>query len=179
MKPFFIALAVVVLGGLGYMTYSQFGNNPEHMSVALPTTASTDSTPISSGKKIAFSELVKQGGSYECTVKQMVSNIDSDGVVFVSRDRIRGEFSTLAQGMKIDTSMIVRDGYTYTWSSMMPGTGFKIKAEANTTANVNTSMSGSYGWNAEQIGDYYCKEWKVDESTFTLPGNVKFTEIKK
>lgn len=185
MKPLFIALAVVVLGGVGYMAYSQLDNNPGHMSVTLPTATSTDNTPTPSGKKIAFSELVKQGGSYECTVKQAVSNMDSDGVVFMNRDRIRGEFSTLTQGIKIDTSMIVKDGYTYTWSSMMPGAGFKIKmdsptgAGAHTTADAETSTNGSYSWNADQIGDYYCKEWAVDESKFTLPTSVKFTEIKK
>jgi len=183
MKPFFIAIAVVVLGGVGYMAYTQLDNNPEEVTMELPAAAAPadSTTPPASGKKIAFSELVKQGGSYECTVKQVVSNIDSDGVVFMDKDRLRGEFSTLTQGMKIDSTMIMKDGYTYTWSSMMPSAGFKIKVDpgANTTADTGVSTSGSYSWNAEQIGDYYCKDWKVDESKFSLPANVKFTEIKK
>lgn len=183
MKPLFITLAVIVLGGLGYLGYTQLNAEPEHLGVELPGT--TSPVADTSAKKIAFSELVKQGGSYECTVKQVISNIDSDGVVFMNRDRLRGEFSTLAQGMKIDTTMIMKDGYTYTWSSVMPNNGFKIeinppiKAGADTPVDNGAATSGTYNWNAEQIGDYYCKAWTVDESKFTLPTNVKFTKIKK
>ncbi len=180
MKPFIIAIAVVVLGGLGYVGYTQLHDSKDTDSLAVELAASTSPVVNTANKKIAFSELVKQGGSYECTVKQVVSNIDSDGVVFMDKDRMRGEFSTLAQGMKIDSTMIMKDGYTYTWSSMMPSAGFKIKVmPADEAGDAQASTSGTYSWNAEQIGDYYCKEWKVDESKFTLPAGVKFTEMKK
>ena len=183
MKPFLIALAVIVLGGLGYGIYTQIHDDSASLAMELATATTTALN--SSDKKIAFSELVKQGGSYECTVKQVVSNMDSDGVVFMDKDRLRGEFVTLAQGMNIDSTFIMRDGYTYTWSSVMPSTGFKIKidspikAGADAPIDNDVATSGTYSWNAEQIGDYYCKVWAVDESKFTIPTGVKFTEIKK
>lgn len=178
MKPLMIALAVIVLGGVGYLGYTQLHNSDEEVAMELSTLPTPSSA--ASNKKIAFSELVKQGGSYECTVKQAVSDMESDGVVFMDKDRLRGEFSTTAEGMKIDSTMIMKDGYMYTWSSMAPKNGFKMKSTPTSEAgNTNAPASGTYSWNAEQIGDYYCKEWRVDESKFTLPTSVKFTELQR
>jgi len=175
MKPLFIVLAVIFLGGLGYLGYKRLWKYPEPLVVEIPTMSDPAVNTVS--KKIAFSELVKQGGSYECTVKQVVSNTESDGVVFMDKNRLHGEFSTIVGGVKVDTTMIMKDDYTYTWSSVMPKSGFMIKVEAN-EGDINTATSGTYSWNAERIGDYYCKAWTVDESKFSLPAGITFVEIK-
>jgi len=90
---------------------------------------------------------------------------------------VRGEFAVQTQGMNIDSNMIVRDGYTYIWSSMMQGMGFKSKAVASDSAtNPETGTLGSYAWDAEQIGDYNCEAWNPDVTIFTLPEGVIFSE---
>lgn len=177
MRPFIIAGAVIILGGLGYFGYTKLPDDAPSMGVNLPAVA-TSSTETAS-KKMAFSQLVKQGGSYQCTVKQYMSDVENDGVVFMDKNRLRGEFSTIAEGMKIDSTMITKDGYTYTWSSFAPKSGFKVKVlPVDETKNESTSTSGTYSWNADQIGDYYCEAWTPDESKFTLPSSVMFTEVK-
>lgn len=176
MKPLLIALTVIVLGGLGYVGYSKLRSDPKSLAMELPI--SPTPTAQTSSKKISFSELVKQGGSYECTVKQAVSDMESDGVVFMDRNRLHGEFSNITKGVKIDTRMIAKDGYTYMWSSMAPESGFKIQLEVK-KEDMYVATSSIYSWNMDQIGDYYCKDWKVDESKFTLPSGVTFVEMKK
>lgn len=178
MKPYIIVLAVIILGGLGFVSYSQM-NAQKNSQITTDTNATTTPTTETSGKKMAFSELLKQGGSYQCTVKQAVSDFNSDGLVYIDKDRIRGEFSTIAEGMKVDTSLIVRDGYNYTWSSIAPKMGFKVKIDPQVTGSTSADMSGTYSFNANQIGEYDCASWTVDESKFTLPSTVVFTEIKK
>lgn len=76
--------------------------------------------------------------------------------------------------------MIVKDNFTYTWSPLMAGKGFKAKVVevVGGDAVVDTGTSGTYSFNATQIGDYDCVDWTVDESKFTLPSTVTFTEIK-
>lgn len=176
MKPYIIVIAVVVLGGLGYVGYSQMHQNAPEIA-ALDADLTPPAAAPASGKKMAFSQFVKQGGSYECTVKQALSDMENSGTVYMDKGRMRGEFSTIAEGMKVDTSLIVRDDYTYTWSSMMPKTGFKIKVQAEMN-NTGAPASGTYSWNADQIGEYDCKAWVVDESKFTLPSGTTFTEVK-
>ncbi len=143
------------------------------------TSVSTATTPSpTSGKKIAFSEFVKKGGSYECTVDQYIGgnySVKTEGKVFLSNGNIRGDYSVKAQGMDIKGSVIVRDGYAYTWSSMM-SQGYKV-AVKDTAGTVNTGSAGAYSWNADQIGDYNCIEWKADASKFVVPTSITFKEI--
>jgi len=131
------------------------------------------------GKKMAFSQFIKQDfGPYKCEVKQALSDFESTGTVYMNEGKLRGEFSTVAEGRKMDSSFIMKEGYTYNWSSIVP-MGVKVKIpEKGMTGDINTNTSGTYSWNAEQIGEYNCEEWKVDEAMFELPTNIKFTEIK-
>ncbi len=148
----------------------------------LASTAATPTTPTGD-KKIAFSQLIDQGGSYKCTVHQYVQNTDTVGTVYIHGDKLRGEFNVKAQGMNMDTTLIVREGYTYTWTSMAPTMGFKVKVatsggESNTTVTQNNGgTAGNYAWNADQIGDYTCDTWTVDETQFSLPTSVTFQAI--
>lgn len=134
-------------------------------------------TSAPTGKRMAFSEFIKQGGSYKCTVRQDVGGVQTEGTTYMSGGMIRGEYSTKVQGMDVNSTMIVRDGYTYSWTSMMPNTGFKVKVAANATGDTSAPTSGSYSFNAEQIGDYNCEAWTADASKFTLPSGVTFQEM--
>jgi hypothetical protein len=140
----------------------------------------TPTTPTASGKKIPFSELVKkQDGAYKCTVNQNMGGTDTQGTAYINQGMIRGEFNTKFQTMNIDSTFIVRDGFTYTWTSMLPNTGFKSKVSTDVSyVNPNASASGSYDFNSELIGDYDCQPWTVDMSKFVIPTNITFTENK-
>jgi hypothetical protein len=144
------------------------------------TDDSTNETPEQpTGKKMAFSQFIKQDfGPYKCEVKQAFSDMENNGTVYLNAGNIRGDFSTIAEGRKMDSSFIMKDGYTYNWSSFAPTMGVKVKVNTTTDGDTNTQTSGTYSWNAEQIGEYNCEAWTVDESKFTLPSTITFTEIK-
>lgn len=131
------------------------------------------------GKKMAFSQFVKQGGAYKCDVKQSLSDMENSGTVYINGVNISGEYSTIAEGKNIQTSFIMKDGYSYTWSSSFPSMGFKVKIPAETEGNTNANAQGTYSWNADQIGDYNCEPWTVDQSKFTIPTTIKFNVIGK
>lgn len=164
-----LVVAALVAGGAYY-----FISNKGSGDAMVPSNTDT-SAPA--GKKMAFSEFIKQGGSYKCTVNQSVGGVTSQGITYISGDMIRGEYKTNVQGMDVSSMMIVRDGYTYSWTSMMPNTGFKVKVAANATGDTSAAASGQYSFNAEQIGDYNCEAWTADASMFTVPTDVKFQEI--
>ncbi|MDQ5950549.1 MAG: hypothetical protein QG585_491 [Patescibacteria group bacterium] len=137
-----------------------------------------------SGKKMAFEAFLKNdSGAYVCTVNQYVGDVESKGTVYISNAEtmsernIRGEFKTSVQGMNVDSTFIMKDGFSYTWSSMMPNMGYKVKVEEGKTGDTNTQTSGTYSFDATQIGDYDCKEWIVEPGKFTLPSSVKFTDL--
>ncbi len=170
-----IAGLVVIGGGYFFITAKKVENVDTNRAATMDSTKEESKAP--SGKKIAFSEFVKQGGSYKCTVHQNVGNVETVGTTYVNSGMIRGEYNTKLQGMSIDSTFIVRDGYSYGWTSTMPNTGFKVKIVQNAAGEMGTGTSGKYSFNAEQIGDYDCQPWTVDASKFIIPTNITFKEI--
>jgi hypothetical protein len=141
-------------------------------SVVATTTAST--TTQTDSKKIAFTEFLKKGGSYKCTVTQTVANMTSNGTVYIDNANVKGSFSTSIAGQTIDTNMIAKDGFTYTWTSMSKGVGYKAKI-VKEGGDADASSSATYTWNGSQIGEYNCEPWTVDKTMFELPTSVTFT----
>lgn len=176
MKTF---ISIILIAGAVLSIY-YFVNKKNNSEVVVEENVKEDSVNQENqqqGKKMAFSDFVKYDkGSYECTVNQYVEDIESKGVVFVSDGKISGKFISSVNGTNIETNMIVRDGFTYTWTSALAGMGFKSPV-AEDENNTNTNTSGSYSWNGNTIGDYDCKEWVLDNSKFEIPQNINFTFV--
>jgi len=180
--------AIVVVGG-GALIISHKSNSAAGTSVenAAMTASSTSPAAQSSGKKIPFADMVKQGGSYQCTVHQAVAGFNSTSMVYISNGMMSVHIDQTVQGKAINTTFIQRDGYDYTWTSYAPTMGFKVPVSVVTDANANAkaamsaggAASGSFSWNANQVGDYDCQPWSPDASKFALPSSVKFTEMMK
>lgn len=128
------------------------------------------------GKKMAFSEFIKQGGSYQCVVNQYVGDTESTGEVFIDNAKIRGDFTTQTNGMTINSSAIIKDGFAYTWTSAS-NKGWKVPVQAVEDGNMQAVVA-TYSWNTDQIGDYDCKPWTADQAKFITPATITFQEIK-
>lgn len=178
-----LVVMVIIVGGYFVMSKdkikdSALTENTETVNTGAEVTTKEAEQPT--GKKMAFSQFIEQdSGSYKCEVKQYMSDFENSGTVYINKGNIRGDFSTVAEGRKIDSSFIQKDNYTYNWSSEAPNMGVKVAVVTNTESNTDAQMQGTYSWDAKQIGDYTCEEWIVDESKFSIPTSVTFTEIKQ
>lgn len=162
----FVVVIVIIVGG--YLIFSK-------REAAAPVTTQEAQQEE---KKMAFDQFIEQGkGSYRCTVRQQVQGQETVGTVYVQDSKVRGEFNTKVQGTNVDTTFVVKDGYSYTWSSAMPSVGFKTKV-ALPEAQTGGATSGTYSFNANTIGDYDCVEQVIDESRFAIP-SITFTEVKQ
>jgi hypothetical protein len=144
----------------------------------VPPTESSSTETVSKnevGKKMAFSQFLKQGGAYTCTVNQTINNETSKGTMYIDNGKVRSEFTIAIKGQNIAMNFLVLDGYSYMWNSMTPTMGFKIKND--TEATVTATPNAPVAWNADQIGDYTCDTWTVDTSKFTVPSTVKFSTM--
>lgn len=174
-------VAVLAVAGGGYAVWKSKGAeraNDKAIENANENSAvkGEDSTNPS-GKKMAFSSFIKQGGSYKCTVHQNVAGSDADGIVYLDDGRIRADYTVSYNGTTMTGSSVIKDGYAYTWTSLTP-TGFKIAVKDDMKNGDISASSGSYSWSADQIGDYDCVAWKADASLFTIPSNITFQEMK-
>jgi hypothetical protein len=162
-----LIILVVLVGGYFIISANKGGNDTTMLNTE---SGENEQTTVTDGKKMAFSEFVKQGGSYKCDVKQAMSDFENSGTVYIDGANVRGDFSTIAEGRTMETSFISKGGYSYMWSSAM-NSGFKTKIQTETGA------SGTYSWDADQIGDYNCESWAAEESKFSVPANITFKEM--
>ncbi len=172
-----VGLAVVVAGYVFYQSKDtvpseSLGNNTDSTQLA-----EGEENNSESGKKMSFTSFVKQGGAYKCEIHQNVQGMDTVGTAYVNGGLIRGEYNTKVQGMSIDTTFIVREGYTYTWNSMLSGQGFKAKVAETVGGDATTGTSGSYGFDDNTIGDYKCESWTPDLEKFAIPKNITFKTV--
>ena len=174
-----IIIGLIVLGGYYYtrsssnMMNENTTMNEETASTQGTTTVTSTTTataPNKIGKKIAFSQFIKQGGAYACTVNQIIAGGESKGTLFMNGDKVRGEFTTTVKGQSMTMNFLVLDGYSYSWTSMAPTMGFKIKQ--TTTPGVSANMEAM--WDANQIGDYSCEAWSLDQTKFEVPTSITF-----
>lgn len=172
--PLIIGIVLVVAVVLGFVLVGKDSATDATPNTAENTDTQDTSTPAEEGVFTgSIMELAKRGGNFICTFSHSSAVANSTGTVYVSGSDIRGDFKSVAQGINVESHMIQKDGYVYTWSPIAP-TGFKIKTVAS-EGDGDASMSDQYK-DLNQAYSYDCKSWSRDASKFTLP-NISFTEI--
>ncbi len=164
-------MALLIIAIAGFVALQ-----PGKTDTVVNTTPEQQETQQPTGKKMAFSQFMKQGGSYKCIVRQYVNDTDTQGTVYLNDGLMRGEYSTAVQGQNIDATIIVRDGFAHTWTSMSPTMGFKSKIVEDPETG-STGTAGTYSYNADQIGEYDCQPWTADASLFVLPAGITFKVV--
>jgi hypothetical protein len=102
-----------------------------------------------------------------------VSYDQGSGTVYVADKKMYGEFDTTVDGQNYK-GYVINDGeYSYTWSSQS-NQGLKFKIDATTQPTKEQDKSGV---DLDKEGDVDCKSWGVDNSRFTPPSNVTFTDF--
>lgn len=165
-KLFGIIAAVVLLlgtGGLYFLNQNKSANN-----------STFDTSPTQKqNQTTSLLELLSKGGNQRCTFTTSTEKGMTEGTVYVSGEKMRGDIKTTVDGKTEEISMI-RDGDTnYMW-----GTSLKmgIKMTISLDEFASSDQAGQFV-SPDQKFDYNCAPWTTDNSLFTPPSNVKFTEL--
>lgn len=130
------------------------------------STSLTTLEPSGSGEQ-TLAELLAAGTAQTCTFTQA----DGEGTVYVANGKMRGDFTSVADG-KTMTSHMISDGTTaYTWVDGMP-TGFKMMMNS---AQAAGQQPGTVDIN-QRLG-YNCSSWSADASVFTPPAGMQFNDL--
>lgn len=103
------------------------------------------------------------------------------GVTYISGGKMRGDFTTTANGKSISGAMVKDSKFVYTWS---PDTkqGFKMEVtEVEKSVIDKDDTTTSKEQKTQSIDedtkyDYKCSNWTTDSSKFTPPSDIKFTD---
>lgn len=170
-KVIAVAVAAIILLLGGYFLYSKNkSSNPSSETSTQTTTVSPTTTTSQSG---SFADIFSGGQNKKCDFDiKSTSGADTKGTFYVSGTKVRGSLNITTNG-KLDTMNILRDSDTnYIWGSALP-TGIKMTLSVNDlAAKINTTSAT----NPNQKTDFKCVPWTVDQSLFTVPTDVKFTD---
>jgi len=133
-------------------------------------TSNTSSQPMS------MKELMASGKTQKCDFTSQSASSTSQGTVYIGGGKMRGDFSSTAQGKTMATHMI-NDGTTvYTWVDGM-SMAVKMSAAAKMTNRPTPSNRTSQSVDQNAKYNYNCSDWTQDNSQFTPPANINFTDM--
>lgn len=122
-----------------------------------------------------LSGLLAMGKNSECTFSYDENGVKSQGTIYLSGKKIRGDFSNTVQGKQQESSMINDGEYTYFWGSDMPQ-GVKMKISGD---QVKATEETKKYYDPDRAVNYDCKSWNVNNAYFTAPSNVTFTDFSE
>lgn len=112
------------------------------------------------------------GAGKNITCKMTYPDGGGSGTVYVSDKKVRGTFTLVSNGQTMESEMLQDGEYGYFWTGAQ-GTKFKVDA----TLPTPTPGSNTKNDDLDKEVDLDCSSWSVDNSKFTVPTDVKFTEI--
>lgn len=178
-KIVFGLLGVVIASGIFYSVTSYVKTDtvitPPKREVPLTELETGDAQAPS--KKIAFSDFVKQGGSYTCTVTGSSTDATSTraGIVYIKDNLVKATIGTSVTGKGKEVVTLIRDGYIYVWNGADATKGSKSKVK---DVDASTSTESSTLWNGYTIDDYSCDAWdNATDTIFLPPKEITFKEI--
>lgn len=167
-----VVVVIILLAAWGLMrpkAASQVKDTMNKTSEVMPNSA--ESTAANSLKG-----LLAMGASKKCTYS--VGEGMGTGTVYVTAGKMRGDTQVTA-GKTTNISHMIVDGQTsYTW---MDGQDMGYKMDFSSLEG--NSMKGDVGNNGHYNADvnknmnFACENWPIDNSKFTLPANVKFSDM--
>lgn len=140
-------------------------------------------TENSKAEKTSLAKLLKQNKNVQCSYS--LQDPKSSGTFYISGEKMRGDMQTQVVSTEQSSHLIRDTEYQYMWSD---GTnqGVKMKiSEIETVQTTPSTLKGSTVTTTTIVPpsvdnntdyDYDCKSWSVDNSKFTPPSSVTFTD---
>ncbi len=128
----------------------------------------------------SIESIMNLGQAYICKFEKQDQVSKVSGTVYTDGQKIRGTFDIQTQAFQnqaFTSDLIVKEGDTYTWTSLFPQ-GYRAKVAKSATQNATPSEQAQLVGTKDKM-NYKCTPWlEVDPSLFELPTNVTFVELK-
>jgi len=134
--------------------------------------------------KMSLSGMLALGQSQTCTFSDSSNGTESNGTVYMSGGKMRGDFTSSARG-QIETTHMISDGKeSRIWiDGQADGYLMKMPENTDTTASPDTPISSDGTTQMpidmnDDASNYNCTSWRTDASVFVPPANVDFISME-
>jgi len=165
-----VIVVLVAAGGVGAYTVLKKDDTSKNQKTASLNAENTKATT----EQASIEELLTRNASLKCTYNVTdAGNVNTGTAYFAGGKNMYGEFTNTVNGTS-SSAYVVRNGDTqYVWMKDS-NTGFKSDVSASTK---ETQQQMSQQFDPEQKYQFECVKWQKDESRFTPPASVTFTDL--
>lgn len=164
-----VAVAALVIGVLAFTQLKKSPQSPQP-SVTQEQPAASASTTTGSIKSLL-------GIGKNQTCKVTYPDGKGKGTIYIADKKMRGDFTMTVNSKETESHMIQDGDVTYFWSGTQ---GTKMKIDESLKASASPTAGGqSQGADLNKDVDMKCSSWSVDNSMFTAPSDVKFTDLSE
>jgi hypothetical protein len=132
-------------------------------------------------------DLIALGKNQKCIVT--TSNVNEEGIKTDTASTIYIYGKKMAQEVAVTTTekntpnvnmRMISDGeYMYSWNLENKSQGMKIKITEPSDGGVQNTNGQTGSVNLDNKVDMKCSTWFVDNSKFTIPSDVSFTDLSE
>jgi hypothetical protein len=141
-------------------------------SVSAPSQASA------SAVRQTMHDLITSGATQTCkfSIAATATSSGLSGTIYIASGNMQGDFiKTDTAGKVTNAHMIITSGIDYLWSDASLTKGYKLSWSVAANSTILSDRAG--GVNINQPTAYSCSNWTADQSKFTIPANIQFTDI--
>lgn len=188
----FVVGSLIIVGG-GVFAFTQVTKPPSEVATTTNTPLNPASAPESdtmTGRASILSLMTgAQGKSMECTFVFVGEGVRSEGTGFFVDGKVRVDSLYNGETNKQIASYMIMDRSAdamYVWT-LLDGEEAGVKMSISENEKMAAQISGSnsttnQSMDQQQISpesdvEYTCKPWSPDETVFTPPANVEFTDM--
>lgn len=141
----------------------------------------------SKGTSFSMRELLAQGKNQKCTF--FVSETGEDntksetsGTLYIAGNKIAEDVEIKSYDEAVGTvnMKIISDGtYMYSWSPDNKASGMKFKITDTTEDATDDTDSQRQNVDMDKKMDLDCLGWTVDSTKFSVPSDIKFTDVNQ
>ena len=168
-----VGIVVVVIVVIVAMSSGKSATAP---SGAATSQSGNSNQPTASALRQSMRDLISSGVTKTCqfSIPATATSSSMSGMVYTASGNMRGDFTVTNHSGKVTSAhMIITGGIDYLWSDAMQK-GIKLPWAL---AASSTSLSARAGVDISQPTSYSCTNAVPDQSEFTLPATIQFTDI--
>lgn len=169
MKLVVAGVAVIGLAAIGFLLMKSGHDDASKMRQTSPQVGQVSQTTPKT-TQASIKDFLAAGENKKCTF----SKNNENGTMYFAGRRLRSDIQRSRDGVISKVSMIVKDTLQYVWFDNNQGIKLEYSAD-----NTDTAAVSQGGLDATQTYDFACTNWTVDESKFTPPSTINFTDLSK
>jgi hypothetical protein len=139
---------------------------------------STSNQASASAVRQTMHDLITSGATQTCkfSIAATATSSGLSGTIYIASGNMQGDFiKTDTAGKVTNAHMIITGGMDYLWSDASLTKGYKLSWSVAAASTILSDRAG--GVNINQPTAYSCSNWTADQSKFTIPANIQFTDI--